>query len=223
MIGGARFSAPVQTCPGAHPTSYTMDNGFFPGVKRPGRGVDHPPPASAEVKERIELFSTSGPSWLVLGWTIPFPLREGILRCNTDAFFYLPDQGILLSCREKTFVNLNYLTLADITKGCQLTAIETKHLFCLLHFGILDTKEMQSYECLNSGHVRLFALFVHVLSSVSRWYATYGLLMKLWWKKMSVTRCVMWLMEGMWDKCLQLVTACFVLRRCLMEPSVVDF
>jgi hypothetical protein len=26
------------------------------GVKRPGRGVDHPPPSSAEVKERIELY-----------------------------------------------------------------------------------------------------------------------------------------------------------------------
>ena len=25
----------------------------FPGVKRPGRGVDHPPPSGAEVKERV--------------------------------------------------------------------------------------------------------------------------------------------------------------------------
>jgi hypothetical protein len=41
---GARYSAPVQTGPGAHPASYTMGTGSFPGVKRPGRGVDHPPP-----------------------------------------------------------------------------------------------------------------------------------------------------------------------------------
>jgi len=40
--GGARF--PVQTGPGSHPNSYTMGTGSFPGVKRPGRGVDHPPP-----------------------------------------------------------------------------------------------------------------------------------------------------------------------------------
>ena len=40
---GSRFSAPVQTGPGAHPASYTMDTGSFPGVKRSGRGVDHPP------------------------------------------------------------------------------------------------------------------------------------------------------------------------------------
>jgi hypothetical protein len=48
--------------------------GFFPGVKRPGRGVDHRPPSSAEVKERVQLYlySPSGPSWPVLGWTLPF-------------------------------------------------------------------------------------------------------------------------------------------------------
>jgi hypothetical protein len=41
--GGAGFSATVQTGPGAHPVSYTMATGSFPEVKRPGRGVDHPP------------------------------------------------------------------------------------------------------------------------------------------------------------------------------------
>ena len=66
---GARFPAPVQTGPGAHPASYTMGTGSFPGVKRPGRGVDHPPPSSAEVIGRVELYicSPSGPSWPVLG------------------------------------------------------------------------------------------------------------------------------------------------------------
>jgi hypothetical protein len=64
----ARFSAPVQTGAGAHPASYTMGTGSFPGVKRPGRGVNHGPPSSAEVKERVELYiySPSGPSWHVL-------------------------------------------------------------------------------------------------------------------------------------------------------------
>jgi hypothetical protein len=41
----------------------------LPGVKRPGRVVDLPPPfSSAEVKERVELylFSPSGPSWRAL-------------------------------------------------------------------------------------------------------------------------------------------------------------
>jgi hypothetical protein len=35
---GARFSAPVQTGPGAHPASCIMDTGSFPGVNS-GRGV----------------------------------------------------------------------------------------------------------------------------------------------------------------------------------------
>ena len=58
-----------QTGPGAHPTSCTMGTRSFPGVKRPGRGVDHPPSSSAEVKERVELYlySLSGPSWPIIG------------------------------------------------------------------------------------------------------------------------------------------------------------
>ena len=53
----ARFSAPAQTSPGAHPASQTMGTGSFPGVTRPGRGVDHPP-SSAEVKKEYSHTST---------------------------------------------------------------------------------------------------------------------------------------------------------------------
>jgi hypothetical protein len=35
--------------PWAHPASRTMGTGHFPGVMRPGRSADHPPPSSAEV------------------------------------------------------------------------------------------------------------------------------------------------------------------------------
>jgi len=46
---------------------YNGDRVSFSGVKRPGRGVDHPPPAIAEVKERVELYLyyPSVPSWPV--------------------------------------------------------------------------------------------------------------------------------------------------------------
>ena len=66
---GARFSAPVQTGPGAHPTTYTMGTGSVPVVKLPGRGDDHSPPSIAEVKERVELYlypPPSGTSWPVI-------------------------------------------------------------------------------------------------------------------------------------------------------------
>jgi hypothetical protein len=92
----ARFSAPIQTSPGAHPASYTMGTGSFLGVKRPGRDVDHPPPSSAEVKEGVELylFSPSGPSWSVLGCTLPLPfILENSVYCfnmsNFSNYFYM--------------------------------------------------------------------------------------------------------------------------------------
>ena len=77
----ARFFAPVQTGPEAHPASYTMVTEFFPGVKRPGRGVDHPNSFSAEVKERVELYlySPSWPSEPVTGCTLPFTILLSII------------------------------------------------------------------------------------------------------------------------------------------------
>jgi hypothetical protein len=54
----ARFFTPIQSGTETHPASYTVGNGSFQEVKRPGCGVDHPPPYSAEVKERVELYST---------------------------------------------------------------------------------------------------------------------------------------------------------------------
>jgi len=78
---GARFSAPVQTGPGAHPTSCTMGTGSFPGGKeQPGRDADPSPPSSAVGHERVELYlySPYEPYGLykasvpVQGWTLPF-------------------------------------------------------------------------------------------------------------------------------------------------------
>ena len=68
-MGGARFSASVQTGLEAHPASYTLRTASFSGVKQPGRDVDHPTPSRTEVKERVELYlySPYGPSWPVRG------------------------------------------------------------------------------------------------------------------------------------------------------------
>ena len=45
----------------------------FPGVKRPGRGVDHPPPLNAGVKERVEIY-------------LCFPLWDFVACCGVKYF-----------------------------------------------------------------------------------------------------------------------------------------
>jgi hypothetical protein len=54
-----------------------LHNGYrvsLPGLKRPGRAVNHQPQSRAEVKERVQLYfcSISGPSWPVLDETLNF-------------------------------------------------------------------------------------------------------------------------------------------------------
>jgi hypothetical protein len=75
--GGGEIFRTVHTGSGAHPVSCTMGAGSFPGVKRPGRGVDHPPSSRADVKERVDLYlhSTSRRSWPVIGWTMGWKLH----------------------------------------------------------------------------------------------------------------------------------------------------
>ena len=72
----ARFTAHVQTGPGAYPASYTMVTGSFPGGKAAGTWRWPPTPSNAEVKEKVELnfYSPSGSSWPVPRWTWPLPV-----------------------------------------------------------------------------------------------------------------------------------------------------
>jgi hypothetical protein len=83
---GARFSAPIQTVPGAHPASYTMGIGSRPGVKLLGRGFDHPPPSSAKVTERVELYFYT-PS---LGF-------RGLLQGELYLYFFYHGPGTVLA------------------------------------------------------------------------------------------------------------------------------
>ena len=69
---GVKFSTSIQTGPPS-----LLYNGYcvyFPGVKRPGRGVNHPHPSNAAVEGKVELYfySLCGPSWTVLGRIVPF-------------------------------------------------------------------------------------------------------------------------------------------------------
>jgi hypothetical protein len=70
---GASFSAPVQSDPGGLPSHLWNWYRVLPGVKLPGRGVDHPPHQAPRLKKE---YSPTEPSLPVLGWTLTLPLRS---------------------------------------------------------------------------------------------------------------------------------------------------
>jgi len=68
MLVGTRFSALIQSGPGACPASYRRGSVLFLGVKEPGCGVNHPPSSNTDIKERVQqyLYSLPVPSWHVI-------------------------------------------------------------------------------------------------------------------------------------------------------------
>ena len=68
---GAKFSAPVQTCPGAHPVFYTIGTGSLPWVKGPKRGADH--------------------SWT----SAPHLGPRGLLQCDLYPYLYIYISSLL--------------------------------------------------------------------------------------------------------------------------------
>ena len=94
-MGGEIF----RTCPDRSwgPPSL-LYNGYwvFPAVKRPGRGIDHPPPSNTEVKERVQLYlySPSGPSWPIIGWPLPLLLLLLLSSSSSSVITFM--QGFML-------------------------------------------------------------------------------------------------------------------------------
>ena len=70
---GPRSSAPIQTGPGTHPTSFTLGTGCFPRVKRPGRGADPAPHLHWQD--------------LKLGRTIPLPVLRALVACYREKLY----------------------------------------------------------------------------------------------------------------------------------------
>jgi hypothetical protein len=71
--GGEIFRTRPDRPWGACSLLYDRYRVCFAGVQWPGRGVNHPLPSNAEVKERVELYlcSPCRHSWPVLGRTLP--------------------------------------------------------------------------------------------------------------------------------------------------------
>ena len=93
---GARFSAPIQTSPGAYPASYTMGSLSFLGVKRPGRGLNNPPHLSPSLKKEQSYTSTPpmGLGSLLQGETYHFTFAVKCDLCIASSMWTL---GLCLS------------------------------------------------------------------------------------------------------------------------------
>jgi len=76
--GGGEIFRTRQTGRGTH-VAYDGYMLSLPGLRRRGRGVEHPPPSIADVKERapLYLFFPVGPSWPVMGWTFYVCVIDG--------------------------------------------------------------------------------------------------------------------------------------------------
>ena len=102
----------------AHPASCTTGTGSFPVVKRPERGVDNPPPSSAEVKEIVELYLyyPSGALWPVLGCTLPLQKLSGLYLCNMPSFLKICQlvMHLLLGQTQKHVRSLGFLTKLEL-------------------------------------------------------------------------------------------------------------
>ena len=121
-----RFSAPVQTGPGAHPASYTMGTRSFPWVKGLKHGIDHPPPSSAEIKERVEpyVYSNSRPSWPVIGWTLPLPLHWYHWTWSVDKYHYSSQRVFILTFQYLSLFS-DSRSFTNLEPPCQLDLIQT--------------------------------------------------------------------------------------------------
>ena len=131
-----------------------MRPGSFPGVKRPGRGVDHPPPSNTEVAGRVELYicSPSGPSWPATGRTLPLHLLLYLPYFSTTSqsiynfiliFFVRTLFRLSMKLRHVQFINRQKRTENFI---CLTSSVRQLAVFC--------TKSRRPINLLNpTGHV----------------------------------------------------------------------
>jgi hypothetical protein len=111
--------------PALGPASCTMGT----GGKTAGSWRWPPTPSSAEVEEIVELclYSPSGPSWPVLGWSLPLQINDAVSDKNVcgKLLHGVPsetaDRDIILHPAE----NLCKLQVCDFLKSCEGSDKET--------------------------------------------------------------------------------------------------
>jgi hypothetical protein len=145
----ARFYGLVQTGCGSHLASCTMSTGFFPGVKRPGRDVDHPPHLAPRFKEEHSYNCT--PHW-------------AFVACSRANFFYFVRKQVKLQCPKPEVGLWLYLTARHLTRywaNSILFLSSPQHvylrLFLKLFFHLSRLSKKPSSKILNAFLVLCFS------------------------------------------------------------------
>ena len=131
------FSVPVRTVSGAHPASYTKGTGSLLGVKRPGRGLDHPPPHLApRLKKELRCVRLT---------TLP-PSCAAVMKSGNLNF--LEPSGPLQDCNGTSLPFTFYVI--DIQTWCNETIQFTNHhaLIASKLTPLLNGQTVQSPEAL---------------------------------------------------------------------------
>ena len=130
--GGWDFPHPSRPAPGPTQPPIQWVPGLFPQGKTSG-AWRWPPPPSAEVKERVQLYlySPSGPSWPVLEWTLLY------LYPHIYNALYFPVQLLFLQCSTLSMKALESFETPGTTLS--MTQCHIPEDLCL-HFPISDPK-----------------------------------------------------------------------------------
>ena len=124
--GGRDFPHPSRPALGLTRPPIKWVPCLFPGVKRPGCGLDHPPHLAPRLKKEYR-YSSSGPWWPILMWSLPLPAVNNNNERFPVAWFSLLMKHVWQkTCARKTHdemtIHLKMCESADVTSSYTLSA-----------------------------------------------------------------------------------------------------